>query len=97
MPTKNTIVVPCMVKSRLKTCGETKVIVGNGKLNAHQQRFEARDEEEDERIADVHEADFLVIDRGDPLLHDIEPAAVERGIDRDLEFASPWCLFRRAQ
>ena len=78
MPTKNTIVVPCMVKSRLKTCGETKVIVGNSELDAHQQRFEARDDEKDERVDDVHQADLLVVDRGDPLVHHLERRTLAR-------------------
>ena len=69
-----------MVKSRLKTCGETNCVVGNRKLNAHQQSFDAGDDKENQSIADIHQSDFLVIDRRHPIMQDVErsrvPAAV---------------------
>ncbi len=84
MPTKKTIVVPCMVKSRLKTCGETKVLLGTSELNAHQNGFESGDDEEDERVADVHQADLLMVDGSDPIVHVIEPASLMGRVDDDL-------------
>ncbi len=56
MPTKKTIVVPCMVIRRLKTCGETKWLFGHDELEAHDRRLEPGDEEEDEPGGDVHDA-----------------------------------------
>ncbi len=47
-------------------------VVGDGELNADEQSFNARDDQEDERVGDVHQADLLVIDRGDPILQDVE-------------------------
>ena len=67
--------MPCMVKSRLKTCGETKVLFGIGKLNAHQHRFKARDHQKEQRVADVHQPDLLVVDRGDPGVQHLKPPA----------------------
>jgi hypothetical protein len=78
MPTKNTIVVPCMVKSWLNTWGETKLIVGDGKLDAHQHRFDARNQEENESVPDVHQPDLFVIDGGDPVVQEIEHEAAGR-------------------
>ena len=75
MPTKKTIVVPCMVKRWLKTCGETKLLLRNRELNAHQHGFEAADHEKDQRVADVHQADLLVVDRGDPVVQHLKPSA----------------------
>ena len=43
MPTKKTMVVPCMVNRRLKTCGETKSIVREHQLNANDERFDPGD------------------------------------------------------
>ena len=51
MPTKKTIVVPCIVNMRLKTCGETKSLCGTHELDAHDRRFNPADHEEDQRIA----------------------------------------------
>ena len=59
-----------------------EVVVGDGKLDAHQQRFNARDDQEDERVADVHQADLLVIDRGDPVVQYVEPP--RRGLAVDV-------------
>jgi hypothetical protein len=50
-------------------------VVRDGKLNAHQQRFKAGDEQEYQRITDIHDPDLLVIYRCHPLMHHIEPPA----------------------
>ena len=51
-----------------------EVIVGHGELNAHQDRFEAGDDQKDERVDDVHQADLFVVDGGQPLVDDVESA-----------------------
>lgn len=60
------------------------MVVRHEELDAHENRFDARDNEEDERVADVHQADLFVIDSGDPILQLIEPAVLEGWIDGDL-------------
>ena len=66
MPTKNTIVVPCIVKSWLNTSGESEVVARHRELQAHQERLDAADHQKDQRHDDVHDADLLVIDRRRP-------------------------------
>ncbi len=39
----------------------------------------AGDDQKDQRVADVHQADLLVVDRGHPVLQDVEEASVARG------------------
>ena len=44
------------------------------KLNADQDGFKpAHNSKKQEGITHVHQADFFVVDRGDPVLHYIEP------------------------
>ena len=60
------------------------MIVGNRKLNPYQHRFKAAYEEKEQRIRDIHHADFLVIDRRHPLIHHIKwwpPLQLQRLID----------------
>src|SRR6267154_920345 len=60
------------------------MIVGHRKLNPHQHRFEAANEEKDQRVRDIHQADLLVIDRRHPLVHHIQrwaPLCLQRLID----------------
>jgi hypothetical protein len=49
---------------------------GLGELEAHAHREQATDEEEDERVDDVHRADLLVIGRRHPL---VERASIGGG------------------
>ncbi len=49
-----------------------KMIIGNGKLNPHQHRFEARNDEKDQGVYDIHQPDLLVVDRRQPLVHHIK-------------------------
>ncbi len=49
MPTKKTIVVPCIVNSRLKTCGDTKSLWGTASWMRMIVRLDAADDEEDQR------------------------------------------------
>src|SRR5260370_36792408 len=61
-----------------------EMIVGNRKLNPHQHRFEAANDEKDQRIRDIHQADSLVINRRHPLVHHIKrwaPLCLQRLID----------------
>ena len=46
MPTKNTIVVPCIVNSWLNVSGPRNVVARNQQLPAHQQRLDAADHQE---------------------------------------------------
>ena len=72
MPTKKTMVVPCIVNMRLKTCGETRLFSRNRKLKAHHDGFQARDYKKHQRITDVHQADLLVVDGGDPAVQHLQ-------------------------
>ena len=74
MATKKTMVVPCMVNMRLKTCGRNKMIVGNGKLNAHDASLRSRHNQKEQRIDDIHQAELLVIDRSHPIVQGLEPS-----------------------
>ena len=60
------------------------MVVGNKELNADEQGFDAGDDQEDQSVGDIHEADLLVVDGCDPVLQMMEPAAMKRWIDRDL-------------
>ncbi len=77
------MVVPCMVNNWLKTCGETKWLCGNGQLDAHHRGFQPADHQKQDAVEDVHQAEFLVIDRDDPLVHLVEqrPGGLPRGRD----------------
>ncbi len=75
MPTRNTMVVPCMVNMRLNVAGETKGVVGKEQLDADQQGFNSRHDEKDERVTDVEDAEFLVVDRHDPAMDQFEVGA----------------------
>ncbi len=54
------------------------MIVGNSKLNSHQQRFEPPDDKKDERIGNVHQADLFMIDSRYPLVDNFQPRTLER-------------------
>ena len=62
MPTKKTIVVPCIVNSRLKTCGETKSLCGAINWMRIAAASSPPTRKHQEREADVQDADPLVID-----------------------------------
>ena len=83
MPTKKTIVVPCIVNSWLNVSGPMQVVVRTEELPAHQERFAAADDQEHHGHHDVHDADLLVIDGGHPVVEHGRPAAV--GV-RSLQF-----------
>ena len=68
MPTKKTIVVPCIVNSWLNVSGPRTSLRGHEELPAHQQRLDAADHQEDDGHQDVHDADLLVIDGGRPVV-----------------------------
>ena len=59
-----------------------EVIVGHGQLNAHQQRFDACDDQERQRIGDVHQPDLLVIDGRHPLVDHIRGGLAALGGQR---------------
>ena len=63
--------------------GRHQVAVRPRELQAHDQRLEATDAEEDERRDEVEDADALVVDRGDPrvraVLLDVVRVRVRRG------------------
>ncbi len=61
-----------------------EVVVGDEKLDAHQYGFNAGDDKEDEGVADVHQADLLMVDGRNPVLHLIEPGVLECRIDCNL-------------
>ena len=71
MPTKKTIVVPCIVNSWLNVSGPRKSLRGTEQLPAHQQRLDAADHQEDQAMQDVHDADLLVIDGGHPVVEPV--------------------------
>src|ERR1035441_1588748 len=59
-----------------------KVIVRNGQLNPHQQRLRSGEDQKDERIDDVHDADLLVVHGGEPLVYDARPGGMVCGRDQ---------------
>ena len=73
MPTKKTIVVPCMVNNWLNVSGRHGSRLGQQKLQAHHDRLDPGDHEEDHGHEDVHDADLLVIDGGHPLVQQRRP------------------------
>ena len=68
MPTKKTIVVPCIVNSWLNVSGPDELVARHEELPAHQQGLDAADDQEDHGHEDVHDADLLVIDGGHPVV-----------------------------
>jgi len=52
---------------RLKTWGETN-LAWDRQLDAHDGGFDPANDQEQQRIADVHQTQLLVVDRGDPLV-----------------------------
>ena len=68
MPTKKTIVVPCIVNSWLNVSWPEDVVAREEELPAHQQRLDAADHQKHDGHQHVHDADLLVIDRGRPLV-----------------------------
>src|ERR1035437_9020859 len=56
-----------------------EVIVRNRQLNPHQQRLRSGEDQEDERIDDVHDADFLVVYGRKPLVYYAGSGGVARG------------------
>ena len=63
---RNIIVVPCTVKIWLYRPGRKESIVGLRELQPHQQRFDAANQQKDERGDDVAQADFLMVDCRQP-------------------------------
>jgi hypothetical protein len=78
MATKNTIVVPCMVKSWLKP-GAKRSDCSERQVDAHQGRFDTPDDQKDESVRDVHQSDLLVIDRRQPLVYHAQRRAALLG------------------
>ena len=52
-----------------------EMIVRDGQLDAHDRGFQAADHQEQDAVDDVHQAELLVIDRDDPLVHTGRTAA----------------------
>ena len=68
IPTRKTMVVPCMVKSRLKTCGETAPIFGAASCNRITEANKSGDDKEDQTRADVHQPQFFMVRRDDQVM-----------------------------
>ena len=66
--------VPCIVKKRLKTSGSKKLAARKKELHPHQRGHNARDDEEHQARADIHQPELLVIHRVDELLNDAASA-----------------------
>ena len=69
------MVVPCIVNSRLNVNGETKCVVRDRQLNPNQHRFNAAHKQKNQRVADVENAEPLVIDRDNPAMHQLKVCA----------------------
>jgi len=54
------------------------VVAGDGLLHAHHDRVGETAQQHDDREDDVHDANALVIDRGDPLAPQVAPLARDR-------------------
>ena len=78
MPTKNTIVVPCMVNMRLKACGGNEVIVRHHQLDTNHCRLQAGGDEEQQRDDDIHQAELLVVDGENPFAQEAGPESLLR-------------------
>ena len=65
--------------------GRDEAIVGDGKLDAHQHRFDARNQEENESVPDVHQPDLLVIHCCQPLVHQIQRRTALAGRQRSID------------
>ena len=63
----------------------------DGELDADDQRFDARDQQEEQRIADVQDADLLVIDRDDPAVNDFKISRARRRGERRVQRAFDAC------
>ena len=67
MPTRNTLVVPCMVNSRLKTSGRKERGVGVCQLPPHERLAgDSGHREEDQRCCDVQNPEPFVVDCDEP-------------------------------
>jgi hypothetical protein len=77
--------------------GREKAVIRNGKLDAHQERFEARNDEEDQSVGDVHQADLLMIDGGEPVVQHLEHRRLRAGRRRFLHLFRYWsgCICHR--
>ena len=60
------MVVPCMVNSRLKICGETKSLLRTANWIRMIVASMPADDQKQSRIADVHQPELLMIDCHDP-------------------------------
>ena len=49
-----------------------EMVVRDGQLDAHDRGFQAADHQEQDAVADVHQAESLVIDGDDPVVHAVE-------------------------
>ena len=49
------------------------MVIGYRQLNPHQQRFEPCNHQEDQSIADLHQADLLVINCCHPVVQHLKP------------------------
>ena len=54
------------------------MIVRDGELNAHHQRFDAGDQQKDERVDDVQNAELLVVDGDHPAMQPLQHAPAPR-------------------
>ena len=68
MPMKKTIVVPCIVNRPVERVRPDKVTPRIEQLQADQQGLNAADDQEQHGHQDIHDADLLVIDGGDPIM-----------------------------
>ena len=55
------------------------MVVRDGQLNPHEDRFDAGDHQEEQRVDDVHQAEVLVIDRHHPFVQP-SPAAFAQSV-----------------
>ncbi len=56
----------------VKGLRRNKMVVRNGQLDPHDRGFQASDHQKQDAVADVHQAELLVIDGDDPLVHAVE-------------------------
>ena len=73
MATKKTMVVPCMVNMRLKTCGETKSLCGCISWMRMMMASTPATTRKNRRIDDVENSQPLVINRGHPPVKRVNP------------------------
>ena len=70
-------------KQSIEHLRREKVILWNGELNANQHRFQAGDDQKNQCVPDIHQADLLVIDGGGPGVQRLEKerARLRRRLD----------------